>query len=660
MAAPPGNPSPSNKTVDPQQQPHDTVDGPSAAAAAAPEITLKDPPPAVAVAAAAASSPVPAAGLKDPPPGSASTAASASASAASGSGSAATTSSATKSNVPTYESSETSDNYMMAKAFLNAGEFEEAMIRLEDEMENVKSTLTEIIASASTSSTFMNESLGEATAPPNNIDIDKLCELHSSLAPLNYLYGTTLLYSIEESKDDNLQGGGGGGSAAAGAGAGGSNEAAGFTVAGSMAEQAIAAAQAAQDAEAGLAAAPAPPAAPAFPGSSDPSTAAGAGAAAEEDVDDMVIAWENLDVARAILERIITSNSDVNDQSKMDKYRLDLAQTLLRVADLQRLNGRYEACIQDYKSCLELRQKVFSDDPWNRKIADAQYNLGLSYLASSSELIKENTTTAEGGEVAAASGGASTAKTVADPVALSKEHCRQGIQMYLDCARTFSGILAQFCGADPNEAVLKSTEDELQVAATAAQQPTGGLKTTGLVDDDEAAKNPNKVASEASLQLSIWRSRIAKLLQTQAPTDEGTAAQAYDLQELLDEIQETIDEAEHSHEGVKQASQIKARAQAAVAAAAGGDDGPETTETTDADGVTTSIGFGSAAAASSAFASASTTTAATSAAAATAQPVMMVVKKKKKRTMDESEDGKQAAVPSSATEDAKRAKTTEE
>mmetsp|Transcript_40179 Transcript_40179/g.97054 ORF Transcript_40179/g.97054 Transcript_40179/m.97054 type:complete len:651 (-) Transcript_40179:129-2081(-) len=650
MAAPPGNPSPSNKTVDPQQQPHDTVDGPSAAAAAAPEITLKDPPPAVAVAAAAASSPVPAAGLKDPPPGSASTAASASAAA---------TSSATKSNVPTYESSETSDNYMMAKAFLNAGEFEEAMIRLEDEMENVKSTLTEIIASASTSSTFMNESLGEATAPPNNIDIDKLCELHSSLAPLNYLYGTTLLYSIEESKDDNLQGGGGG-SAPGGGGGGGSNEAAGFTVAGSMAEQAIAAAQAAQDAEAGLAAAPAPPAAPAFPGSSDPSTAAGAGAAAEEDVDDMVIAWENLDVARAILERIITSNSDVNDQSKMDKYRLDLAQTLLRVADLQRLNGRYDASVQDYKSCLELRQKVFTDDPWNRKIADAQYNLGLSYLASSSELIKENTTTAEGGEVAAASGGASTAKTVADPVALSKEHCRQGIEMYLDCARTFSGILSQFCGADPNEVVLKSTGDELQAASTAAQQPTGGLKTTGLDDDDEAAKNPNKVASEASLQLSIWRSRIAKLLQTQAPTDEGTAAQAYDLQELLDEIQETIDEAEQSHEGVKQASQIKARAQAAVAAAAGGDDGPETTETTDADGVTTSIGFGSAAAASSAFASASTTTAATSAAAATAQPVMMVVKKKKKRTMDESEDGKQAAVPPSASEVAKRAKTTEE
>jgi hypothetical protein len=170
MAAPPAKPSPSNQEVKTQQQTNNgggsngkpNNDGAVVAATAAAtattkarpgvEIQLKAPPSYSSVAAAAA------------------VAASADA----------TNAAVPADSAPTYEGTERSEHFWLARELLNNGNFEEALSVIEEELESTKSRLM-------------------ATAGACAMDV----ELHESIAPLHYLYGTTLLYSIEEAKDGN-------------------------------------------------------------------------------------------------------------------------------------------------------------------------------------------------------------------------------------------------------------------------------------------------------------------------------------------------------------------------------------------------------------------------------------------------------------------------
>ena len=156
-------------------------------------------------------------------------------------------------------------------------------------------------------------------------------------------------------------------------------------------------------------------------------------------------------------------------------------------------------------------------------------------------------------------------------------------------------------------ALLCQVKPDTILTTVAAQ---GGFKTTG------EEETPNSAASQT---LSVWRKNISEL---------SAAGEAVEnLKELLDEIQETVDEAERSQDAVREATQLKVQAQNAV----GKDD----------DGVTTTIGFDKP-----------TAEAVLNAPATAASQPMMVVKKKKKRDVPvEEEDSKPAAV-----EDAKRAK----
>jgi hypothetical protein len=308
----------------------------------------------------------------------------------------------------------------------------------------------------------------------------------------------------------------------------------------------------------------------------------------------------------------------------------DLAQILLREGDLQRMNGRYTSSIQDYASCLELRKQYM--DKWDRKIADTQFNLGLTYLSSSSELQKEQTTAATTSEDSAAGDGAVAATTTTpNAEALAKEHCEKGITQHVECAKTFCGILAKLCGRDPEQFLMNA----LSYTTDPYVKPAG-FKTTGL---------GSSTVAEASQTLNCLRKAVTTLVASNPPNDTVAANTVYDIQQVLDEIQETVDEAEQSLEGVRQASQIKVQAQK-QAAALGGDD-PTGTTTTCEDGITTSIGFGPPAASVAAAATATVST---------NQPNMMVVKKKKRKDIDgDDQDTKQAA--GAAEGDAKRTKT---
>jgi tetratricopeptide (TPR) repeat protein len=471
--------------------------------------------------------------------------------------------------LPNYERSEASEHYVAAKALLAAGEFEEALATIEEGIETTKVLL-------------------ESSQLPGSVTLD----LHESLAPFHYLYGTTLLYSIEESSDTQQVT-----SVGQDAAGGGGEEEESST-----------------------------PAAAAMPnGGGDEEEAP---VAAADNVEDIQIAWENLDAARTIVEQLLDSKFILNDQKV--KLQLDLAQIFLREGDLQRMNGLYAQAIEDYHACLQLRQAVTDDtDLYNRKIADAQYNLGLSYLTSSSELKKEPSAdeTDANATAAAANAGAPPPMDQATRDKLSEEHRLKGIHFFLECCKVLCGKIALLCGVDP-EMIVHGTgkEEQAQENEDSLAPKKAGLKTTGLDDDAPT--------SEASTFLRGMRQRVFGLepLDAEDPT-------VSDLMEFLDEIQENVDEAANSQEAVRQASELRVQAQKAAASS---DDNGTTTATVSASGAITTIGFGAptlSAAAVAAAAEANNTTSSTN------KP-MMVIKKKKKRdapAVEEEEDSKMPA-----------------
>lgn len=445
---------------------------------------------------------------------------------------------------PTYESSEQSDYFQAAKQLLSDGDFEQALVTIQEALETTKSYLESSVALATP----------EDTAA---------VELHESLAPLHYLYGTTLLYSVEESTDSQQMTVGQDGSAEDG-----------------------------QATDKGI----------------------------ELFADDMQIAWENLDAARTILELMLSSDDEgIMPPVRKTRLQLALSQVLFREGDLQRLNGRYLEAIQDYDACLQLRQKILGQDQFHRQIASTFYNLGLTYLTSSSELTKQSMADDEQTDVEN-----KFSMDASSREKLSEEHRVKGISCYLECAKVFCGTIALACGADPQEIItgVRIGEDGV---------PRAGLKTTGL--DDQYRETQS--SSNESLALSAMRRRVSGLTATAAGDNTIN-----ELKQILDEIQETVDEAAVSQEAVRQASEMKMQAQKAVA---NSDplDGEE--------GVTSTIGFGDATVRSSQ----SVAVAATNDSEAPAKP-MMVIKKKKKRDAPVDEKSGASAIDDA---DSKRART---
>ena len=232
--------------------------------------------------------------LKDPP-SSLSTAGAATATAtrtSSGDGVASTNTSTDA--VPTYHSSETSANYVLAKQLLNAGNFEDALSAIEQQLME-----TEKAVRRSTSRTTTDNSNND-----NEQVVD--VELHESLAPLHYLYGTTLLYSLEEAKDDgNDNTGGMAMMTEAAANAATTTTAGAGTTAGTNNINEHKAAVSQEETPAAGSADPINPSAH-LPSSSDPAPQTDSN---NEMAEDIQYAWENLEAARTIVVRMLTNTA---------------------------------------------------------------------------------------------------------------------------------------------------------------------------------------------------------------------------------------------------------------------------------------------------------------------------------------------------------------
>jgi tetratricopeptide (TPR) repeat protein len=414
---------------------------------------------------------------------------------------------------PTYESSESSRYYTVAKALLAEGDFETALSTIEEGIEATKAALQ-----------------GDDDTGEGNNDNDT----HESLAPFHYLYGSTLLYSVEESTDENQQ----------------------FTNATTVDVDgnAVAAAGAPENEKDG-----------------------------DEEVDDIQIAWENLELARTIIEKMLET---ILPQDKKDKLRADLAQVYLRQGDLLRVDSNYETAIASYIQCLKHRENNSTIGPFDRKLADVHYNLGLSYFmqVAETEIPKDE-----------------TAAEVQTKLNAARSH---GFRHYWKCSNIFAAQAVLLCDVDDPLAWIAQAEN-----------PITSLKSAG--DEHE---HEEKIIG-AKLQ------SIRQQLTTLAPpSSEEGQSQLENFMAILDEIQETIDEAENSEKGVHQVTEMKQQIAEAVAA--------------QVQSAEEETGFGSAAAAETT--------------AQAQQPItMMVVKKKKKRNTDE--EGEDAPLPP-AQQPAKRPK----
>lgn len=399
-------------------------------------------------------------------------------------------------STPTYESSEASEFYVTAKALLNQDDFEQALSTIEQGIVHTVEVL-------------------EAANCTDNLGV------HPSMAPFHYLYGTTLLYSIEESSSPEQD-------------------------AMMMAQQ-----------------------------------------QAEDGAEEIQIAFENLDLARVILDKYL-STIDPSDEAKIHKLELDMAQVLLRLGDLQRTNGQNEAALADYQKCVLLRQKWLG--PYDRKIADAHYNLALTY---SLLVVQGDTPTSP------EDGSAPPAPQITPE---QRDLYRsQQFSHYLSCAEIFAAQSALLSGMDNVDEFLETAKSDIP-----------SLKSTGDEGDRAAAE-----IHTTALRLKGLKKHVESLPQ---PTQEDAIHTFATTCDLLTEILETVEEARNAEQGVQQVTELKSQITAAVAA-----QGDVTNTSADATGNTDAApAFGSAAAA---------------AVSATAvQPTTMVVRKKKRKQPPPSEE----------------------
>ncbi len=473
----------------------------------------------------------------------------------------------------TYANTKESPFVLKAKNLMKLGDFEAALEKIESGITTIMSLL------------------------PESEDGN---ELHEAIAPLHYLYGTTLLYSVEESQESaeasvmTQQGMGGGGPDAAG---------------------------------------------------------------------DLQIAWENLESARSTLTKMNATDGNASVKEEKEDRDLDLAQIHFRLGDLSRYDGHYQKAIEDYEACCRGRREVLTskgeDKIWDRRIADVEFYLGMTNMLLAAEGEKqlldkegENDKKSKVNNNAAASALAAAAgidpngdnDEGAEKLNLSPEEINalreRSLCHYVQCARILAGIIGSMTDKDPSE--LAAADESLEALCNieegdkkcAAKGLESG-KTTGLEETTESS-----VQTKSSKALSTIRDRVSDL----KPSDASDLDTVNDLREMLDEIQETIDNCETDREGLRDVNIMRKKAEEDAKK----EDAMDTSIAQDEDGGTTSIGFGSASVASSTPASASAgfgvapISSTSSKPAASAIPMMVVKKKKKKAATLEQVSAKKA------------------
>ena len=453
--------------------------------------------------------------------------------------------------------------YTKAKQILQTGDFEAALSKIATGLTTILSLL-----------------------PADGTDND----LHEALAPLYYMYGTTLLYSVEESQES--------------------------AEASVMAQGAGAAADSAEDLQ-----------------------------IAWENLESARSILTKMkcdgDCGKEEEERVL-------DLAQLHSRLADLSR---HNGHYEQAIKDYESCCESRRSQLQGDQvwdRRIADVEYSLGMTSL-----LLAAEGEKNLMNENDDEGDGnGEagkknkeqnaaiaaMAAAAGATMPAPEEGEKVKLSKEEIRalrdKALRHYVQCARILAGIISTMSGANPSETAAADSSlenDENKKCAAASGKKTNGLDTNLSLQ---------KQASEA---ISTVRDRISKL----KATDTSDSDAIHDLCEMLDEIQETVDNCEQDSEGLKDVNKMRKKVEEDIKKSDDGDGfAASAAGASDASGGTTTIGFGNSADGKPAAASLGTTSTGFSAASAAssssigfgdsaassgkAAAPMMVVKKKKK------------------------------
>lgn len=98
----------------------------------------------------------------------------------------------------------------------------------------------------------------------------------------------------------------------------------------------------------------------------------------EEDLEDIQVAWENIETARHIL----TKHLEVNSKLPIDEYasiQRGLARCYLRLGNIENVKEDFTNALSEYNKCLETLLKV-EDPKTSRLIAEVCFLMGNTYL----------------------------------------------------------------------------------------------------------------------------------------------------------------------------------------------------------------------------------------------------------------------------------------
>jgi SHNi-TPR. len=122
---------------------------------------------------------------------------------------------------------------------------------------------------------------------------------------------------------------------------------------------------------------------------------------------------------------------------------------------------------------------------------------------------------------------------------------------YVQCARILAGIIATRMGGDPHETCA---------ADASLESYSWNTKKLSSKTPQDAKEENLSVQQKASKALESIRERVSKLLQDPKEC-EAEAGEMHDLSEMLDEIQETIDNCEQDREGLKDVNRMRKMAE---------------------------------------------------------------------------------------------------
>ncbi|KAL3816670.1 hypothetical protein ACHAXA_003860 [Cyclostephanos tholiformis] len=538
------------------------------------------------------------------------------------------TATTSKTTPATYFTSKMSVAYQASNRLLKAGMLDDALSTLEGEMRRAR---------------------GRGGG-------DELDELHESLAPLYYLYGTTLLYSVEESDDMMADDGGGG------------------KVRGEEGEMNGAAAATTTTTTPG-------------DGEDDDDDdddddedevederGCGVGEVADDDgtvravadpAMDLEVAWENLDLARAIVTRLVddldvddggevvapvksdehddaAATADITPGDRREELLLDLAQIHLRLGDLQRQNDNVRSCIDDYERSLSLRTRVVGR--YDRKVANCHFSLAQVYAEAPNKILEgEGRVDAfvtglvgpegEGGVGVGVGGGYEggesrlTEERKAEYRIRSSEH-------YLACGTSFAGMLAKMCGIVDADGFVSNVDDVAETSASAFASSASAYSASS------SPSASSSIATDRAKAMSRLRQRTLTLV-LPPTSSSSTRAEFDDIREIMDEIQEAMDSAEETESGLRCLGEMKAnelkkrevKSGTTLDNSGSGGEGGGMGDDAIVGGAVTTIGFGNPSPYSDTFgvgSGANVSFTDPAPASAAGQPTMMIVKKKKK------------------------------